>query len=65
MFLVRFLGFFAVLVLIKCDDTLSTEPICFDGIKENLKLHLGTKTPYRFVLPYRNDSALTYPGSYI
>lgn len=37
------------------------EPICFDGNEENVKLHLATKTPYRFIFN-RNDSVITYPG---
>lgn len=55
----RLLIICTVLVLSKCDES-SADPKCFDSARENLKLHLGTKTPYRFIFN-RNDSVVTYP----
>ncbi|XP_037050361.1 multiple inositol polyphosphate phosphatase 1 [Bradysia coprophila] len=55
----RLLIISTVLVLCKCNE--SNAPQCFDSTKENLKLHLGTKTPYRFIFN-RNDTAVTYQG---
>lgn len=55
-----FVSIFTIFVV----STLNTlaEPICFDGSKENIKQHLATKTPYRFIFN-RNDTAVTYPGN--
>lgn len=57
----RLLVISAILVVSKCHES-STDPQCFDSTKENLKFHLGTKTPYRFIVN-RNDSVVTYPGN--
>lgn len=61
MILVRLVVGFTLLVLSKWNVSLA-EPMCFDADKVNLKFHLGTKTPYRFIFN-RNDSMITYPGN--
>ncbi len=61
MFFTKLFSVFTVLALSKWNKSLA-EPSCFDSSKENLNIHLGTKTPYRFIFN-RNDRAVTYPGN--